>query len=113
QGSASFFGYQFDTPEREMSSDYRLSSFWSWLGGLGLTMEINDRVSVNFAASYLDQTGIDRVRPIRLPAVPLPSPTGALLEAEVEDDEGVGRPDLISPADMTTLTGTLGFSIKF
>jgi hypothetical protein len=112
QGSASFFAYDFQSSQPNMSSDYRLSSFWSWLAGIGLTLELNDHVSFNLAATYLDQTGIDRIRPKRTAQPLLFSRAGAMLE---EDDggEGGGSPGLISPADLTTLTGTLGFTVKF
>ena len=46
-----------------MSSDYRLSAFWSWLAGIGLTVELSDSVSLNVVANYMNQTGIDRIEP--------------------------------------------------
>ena len=113
QGAAEFFGYEFTTAEPFMTSDYRLSSFWSWLAGIGMTVEFNDHLSFNLAAAYQDQTGLDRVTP-KSTVIPtfLRAPGGLLLEDD-EDEGGEGGAGSISPADLTTLTGTIGFTIKF
>ena len=113
QGAAEFFGYEFTTPEPFMTSDYRLSSFWSWLGGIGLTVELSDHLAFNLAVAYQDQTGLDRVTP-KSAVVPtlLRASTGSALEEE-DDDEGEVHVGAVSPADLTTLTGTLGFKIRF
>jgi hypothetical protein len=110
QGEASFFAYQFDSPQQYMSSDYRLSSFWSWLGGIGFTVEVNDSFSFNLSAAYQDQTGNDRVKPSA--AVPLPLAMRSSL-LEEEDEEGEGGGGSLSAADLQTITATFGFSIKF
>jgi hypothetical protein len=90
-----------------MSGDYRLSSFWSWLAGIGFTVEVSDRVSFQMEAAYLDQTGRDRVKP---------PPTLPVLFGKVsafEDENEGGGPSTLSAADLKTITGTLGFSFKF
>lgn len=116
QGSASFFSYEFEAPQEFMSSDYRLSSFWSWQAGLGATVQLNDAVSLNMAVTYLEQTGIDRVRPTMAPVTPLLGPRVlALAEEEEDDDEGEedATPGEVSAADLITWTGTLGLLIRF
>lgn len=113
QGAAEFFAYEFNTTQSLMTSDYRLSSFWSWLGGIGITVEINDHLSFNLAGAYQDQTGLDRVTP-KSTVIPtlLRTPGGLLLEEEEEDDDEGGGGS-VSGADLTTVTGTLGFTLKF
>jgi len=111
QGAASFFAYEFDSAQPFMSSDYRLSSFWSWLGGIGCTVEVNDRFSFDLSAAYLDQTGNDRVK--QRAAAPLPLAMRSHLLEEGEDGEGGGGGGSLSPADLQTITATFGFSIRF
>jgi hypothetical protein len=121
QGSASFFAYQFSSPRPAMSSDYRLSSFWSWLAGIGLTVDVSDTVSFNVAGTYTDQTGVDRIDS----AVPTPAPAplrlrlrrAAFEDGEGEDDDddegGGGGGGSISPADLKILSLTAGFTVRF
>lgn len=113
QGAASFFAFEFAAPQPAMSADYRLSSFWSWKAGLGVTVAMNDRVSFNMAAAYQDQTGLDRYTPPPPVVVPLQGGPWAVTleeEEEGEDDEG---PSSLSAADMTVLTATFGFTFSF
>ena len=112
QGAAEFFGYEFATSQPFMTSDYRLSSFWSWLAGIGLTVELNDRLSFNIAAAYQNQTGLDRVTP-RSAVVPTLLRTAGSLDGSEEDEESEGVTGTVSAADLKTITGTLGFTIKF
>ena len=135
QGSAEFFAYQYQSPQLYMTSDYRLSAFWSWLAGIGLTVELSDSVSLNVVANYMNQTGIDRIEPSAVtPAAvsggisgqAVRARRGALLlggrrtrvlgEDGGGDDgggEGGSSPQSISPADMRVLTVTAGFSVRF
>ena len=114
QGTASFFAYEFQAPEQYMSADYRLSAFWSWLAGLGMTYQVNEGLSFNLAATYQEQTGIDR-----LSTAPTTTPgggkrsRGAFLFDDGEGGEGGGGGGSISAADMKVLTLTGGVSIKF
>ncbi len=110
QSAAEFFGYEFSTPQPYMSGDYRLSSFWSWLAGIGLTVEVSDRVSVMFEATYADQTGLDRVRPLGTPTLLLKPPVTSL---ENENENEGGGSSSVSPADLQTLTATVGLRFKF
>ncbi len=111
QGAASFFAYQFDTPQTYMSSDYRLSAFWSWLLGLGFRWDITETFALVLDTSFTSQTGTDRVTPIST-AVPLFHlvPGSIVLDQE---DTGGGGPTSVSAADLQTTTVTVGFSIKF
>ncbi|HZI93302.1 MAG TPA: DUF3570 domain-containing protein [Patescibacteria group bacterium] len=111
QGAASFFAYEFSTPQSFMSSDYRLSSFRSWLAGIGMTVEVNDRLSFELAASYLDQTGIDRAK-VRPAVVPPLFTLGGVGAFETEEG-GEGGPHSLSAADLKTISLTAGFSFKF
>jgi len=111
QGAASFFAYEFPTPETTMSGDYRLSAFWSWLAGIGFRVDISDQVAFTMEAAYQDQTGLDRVTPRAAVPVIL-APSGQPIRLE-EDGEGEGGPQSLSPADLQTVTATLGFSFKF
>ena len=107
QGSASFFAYDFQAPERFMSADYRLSSFWSWLGGIGVRYQWTDQLAVDVSASYEKQTGLERVKP---PSVPVPL-TGT---DEGEGDEGGGGgSSSLSAADLDTVMLSVGFSFRF
>jgi len=112
QGAASFFAYEFAAPQPAMSADYRLSSFWSWKAGLGITAALNERVSFNLAVAYQDQTGLDRYTPPPPLVVPL-SPGQLAVVLEEEEEEGEGGPTSLSGADMTVLTATLGFTFSF
>lgn len=107
QNSASFFAWEFAAPQNAMSSDYRLAGFDSWLGGLGMTYQLTDNLSVNVAASYQRQTGTDRLTPRRTAP---PALASAVLE---EGEEGEGGTRTVSPADLTTITATAGFSFRF
>ena len=111
QGAASFFAFEFSAPETTMSADYRLSSFWSWLAGIGFRVDLSDSVALTMEATYQDQTGLDRVTP-RTTTPVLLSPSGQPIRLE-EDGEGEGGPPSLSAADLQTVTATLGFSFKF
>lgn len=113
QGAADFFAYEYSTAQPYMTSDYRLSSFWSWLAGIGMTVELNDTLSLNLAVAYQDQTGLDRVDPISTVPPLLRARGTTLYEDEVENEGGEGHGGSLSAADLTTWTGTLGFSLKF
>lgn len=117
QGRASFFGYEFQNPQPYMSSDYRLSSFWSWLAGIGLTVEVSDRFSLNLAGNYTDQTGLDRIKSaVATPLPDLRSPRRSrviLDDGEGDDGGGGGGSSSVSPADLKIFTFTAGFSVKF
>jgi len=114
QGAASFFAFEFAAPQPAMSADYRLSSFWSWKAGLGVTVALNDRVSFNMAAAYQDQTGLDRYTPPPPTVLPLrPGQLAVLLEEDDDGEEDEGGPTSLSAADMTVLTATLGFTFSF
>lgn|GEM_PF-420420 len=115
QGSASFFAYRYTSPQAAMSSDYRLSSFWSWLAGVGLTVEMSDTVSFNLAGTYTDQTGIDRIdSAIATPATPAPLRLRRAAFEDGEDDGGGGGGSgSVSPADLKIFTLTAGFTIRF
>jgi hypothetical protein len=106
QDGADFFSYEYDEAQTYMSSDYRLSAFWSWLAGIGFSVEIGDHVSFSLAAAYQDQIGIDAVTPAQMIV-----PAAALEEEDEDEDEG--GPGDISPADMQVLTAIAGLSFKF
>jgi len=109
QGSASFFAYEFAAPQTYMSSDYRLSALDSWLVGLTLSYQISRGLVLTVGATYQDQQGRDRVAPLVTP------PAAALSSALFEDDDGGegGGPGLVSAADLTIVTGTLGLSWRY
>lgn len=108
QGSAEFFALEFPEEQRYMSSDYRLSAFWSWLAGFGVRYEFTDAFALDIAASYEDQEGEDRIKPQPPPVV---APFGRLAEDEAEDGEkGV---EAVSAADLQIVTVTVGFSWRF
>jgi len=111
QGAAEFFGYEFTTPQPYMSGDYRLSSFWSWLAGIGFTVEVSDHVAISLEATYADQTGLDRVTPFSTTTLLLKTPPASLDPEDDEDDEG--GPGDVSPADLQTFTATAGLKLRF
>jgi len=122
QGSASFFAYQFPARKEFMSSDYRLSAMWSWLAGIGLTVEMSDSVALNVAGTYTDQTGIDRIDGSLVATTPAPLRSRVKLRrapfegGDGEDDggeDGGGGGGSVSPADLKVLTVTAGFTIRF
>jgi uncharacterized protein DUF3570 len=114
QGAASFFAYEFAAPQPTMSADYRLSSFWSWKVGLGLTVPLSDRVSFNTAVAYQDQTGLDRFTPAAPIVAPLRTgPSTVRLEEDDGGEGGEGGPTSLSAADMTVLNVTFGFTFSF
>jgi len=105
QGAAAFYAFEFATPQTYMTSDYRLSEFWSWQGGLGASYAMTPQFSWNVAAQFLQQTGLDRVVP-HTTGTPPPE-----LREEGEEGEGGGR--TLSPADLEQLTVTVGVSYRF
>jgi hypothetical protein len=114
QSAASFFGFQFPAAQPAMSSDYRLSSFWSWQLGLGFSWAISDTLSFNMAANYLEQTGLDRFQPPAPTVVPLLRPLPLTPTTEQDDTGGEGgAPATVSAADMHVTTITFGFGFKF
>jgi hypothetical protein len=110
QTAASFFAFDFPSPRPAMSADYRLSSFWSWLGGLGVTWEASRGVGFNLAFTYQDQTGIDRAQPPRATVLP---PAGRRVTAEEEGEIESEGSNGVSAADMQVLTATVGLTIRF
>ena len=110
QGGAEFFAYEFDEAQEHMSSDYRLSAFWSWLAGIGFTVEINDHFAFNLSGTYMDQTGDDRVTPRTTVVAPAAIAVAALVEDEDGEDDGPGD---LSPADMQVVTVVAGFAIRY
>jgi hypothetical protein len=94
QGAASFYGSRFVTPQPYMSADYRLSPMDSILGGLGASRKLDDRTSVNAGVTFQSQTGRDRLTPLAT------SPTAT-------------RVTSTSPADLTVVTVTLGFTFSY
>lgn len=95
QSAASFYASLFATPQPYMSSDYRLSSFYSWLGGLGVSKRLSGAVSANAALTYTSQTGRDRIVP--------PTTSGRVK----------GAAPSVSSADMTVATFTVGFTYTY
>ncbi len=91
QSAASFYGSLFTTPQPYMSADYRLSPFWSALGGLGISKKIDERMGVSLAATFQSQTGRDRI---------------TLVSANGE------RAD-VSAADLIVATVTFGFTYTY
>jgi hypothetical protein len=94
QSGASFYGSLFASPETFMSADSRLSPFDSLLGGLTVTHQLNEAVSLNLGGTYQVQLGNDRVTP----ATSSPGGTGAAK---------------VSSADMDIVTVTVGLGWKF
>lgn len=112
QSHASFFAYEFDTPQEFISSDYRLSSFWSWLAGVGFQLKLTDNLSFNMDAGYQKQTGLDRAKAVTA-LTPVVAPAGGRVTFAEEGEEGGGSPGSLSAADLTTVTATIGFSFRF
>jgi hypothetical protein len=109
QNSASFFAYEFAVPQPYMSSDYRLSSFYSVLGGLTVSYQFPHDITLSLGAAYQWQYGLDRVTP----RIAVPPPVTAAFEDGGDEGEGEGGPALVSPADLTTITGTVGLSWRY
>jgi hypothetical protein len=106
QSAASFFAYEFAAPQPYMSSDYRLSSFYNALIGLSVAYRFPHDLTLSVGATYQSQYGRDRVVPrAASPPAPLPLDDG-------ENGNG-GSPTLVSSADMTTITGTVGLSWRY
>ncbi|MFI5181674.1 MAG: DUF3570 domain-containing protein [Thermoanaerobaculia bacterium] len=95
QSAASFYGSLLATPQPYMSADYRLSSFYSWLGGVGLSRRLTGAVSVNAGFTYQEQTGRDRLAP--------PATSG----------HSVAGASTVSSADMTVMTLTFGVTYSY
>jgi len=110
QGAASFFAYDFPSARPAMSADYRLSSFWSWLGGVGVSCELNRGFGLNLALAYERQTGLDRLHP---PPVVRPPIAGRRALTEEAGEDGSGGSGGLSAADMKVFTATAGFTLKF
>jgi hypothetical protein len=111
QSQASFFAYEFASPQTYMSADYRLSAFDSVLGGLTVSYAIRPNLSLSVGATYQYQQGRDRVVPAAA-AAPVPPP--AVRSPLDDDDEGEdGGPASVSAADMSVITGTVGLSWRY
>jgi hypothetical protein len=106
QSHASFFSYQFASPQTYMSSDYRLSAFDSILGGLTVTYAIRPNLLLSLGATYQYQQGRDRV-------VPAAAVVPPFRFAPLDDGEGGGGAGTVSAADMTVITGTVGLSWRY
>ena len=98
QNAASFYAVSLPSAETYMSADYRLSSFNSVLGGLTLSYELRNGLTVSGGATAQTQSGRDRV-------VPLGASGGG-----GEDGSTAGT---VSAADLTTVTFTVGLSWRF
>ena len=107
QSNASFFSYLFAAPQAYMSSDYRLSAFYSILGGLTVSYNIRRDLVLSVGATYQSQQGQDRV----LPATAPPPARSPLDEGEGEGNGG--SPTTVSSADMTVVTATVGLSWRY
>jgi hypothetical protein len=94
QSAASFYGSLFSRPQTFLSSDYRLSPFYSVLGGLTVSRKITDDLLVSLGATVQAQVGRDQVVPLAV------SPGGA-------------RGAATSAADLTVTTVTAGFRYQF
>ncbi len=94
QSAASFYGSLFVRPERYMSADYRLAPFWNLLGGLKVSRELWNGITVYAGFNLQTQTGRDRVTPFG-----------------VSEEEMGGSST--SPADLTVATVTFGFTRHF
>lgn len=95
QSAASFYASSFAAPRTYMSSDYRLSPLDSTLLGLSAAYRVKQSLTVTAGATYTSQHGRDRVTP--LVATPDASSAGLL----------------VSSADMTVITWTVGLSWRF
>jgi hypothetical protein len=89
QTGAYFFANRFLVAQPYMSSDYRLSPFGSFMGGLTITRRLYDSISVNLGATFLSQQGRDRITLVST----TPEARGATS---------------VSAADMTVTTVTFG-----
>jgi len=109
QSHASFFNTLFAAPQASMSSDYRLSSFGSILGGLTVSYNIRRDLVMSVGATYQDQRGRDRVLPAPVAPPPLRAPR------DDGDDGGGdgGAATTVSAADMTVFTATVGLSWRY
>jgi len=99
QSEASFYGSLFVQPETYMSSDYRLSPFWSVLGGLKVSRELVPGIDVYAGVTFQSQTGRDRI-----------TPAGAMA---LDEDGERGRSASTSAADLKTATVMVGFTRHF
>ncbi len=93
QSAASFYASLFAAPQPTMSADYRLSSFWSVLGGLSASHRLDERSTIRLGATIQQQTGRDRVVPFG-------------------SSGGRGASD-VSSADLTIFTLTAGFTFGY
>ncbi len=96
QSGASFYGSLFVQPETFMSSDYRLSPFWSILGGLKVTRELFPGFSVYGGVTLQSQTGTERI---------------TVGPASRREEEGGSAST--SAADLKVTTVTFGFTRHF
>jgi hypothetical protein len=89
QTGAYFFGNRFLVAQPYMSSDYRLSPFGSFMGGLTLSRRLYDSITANVGVTFLSQHGRDRIT----------------LVPTTEETRGSNS---VSAADMTVTTITFG-----
>jgi hypothetical protein len=94
QSAASFYGSRFVTPQPYMSADYRLSPMDSILGGLGVSHKLENGSSVNAGVTFQSQTGRDRLTPLAT-------------------SSSATRVTSTSPADLTVVTVTLGYTFNY
>ena len=106
QNGASFYASSFAAPLTYMSADYRLSPFDSYLFGLSAGYTIKPGLVLAFGGTYTSQRGRDRV----VPSTPILPPAAVA----ADDGEGAssGTP-LVSSADMTVITWTVGLSWRY
>jgi hypothetical protein len=96
QSGASFYGSLFVQPRQFMSADYRLSPFWSVLGGLTVSHEIYQGLDAYVGFTLQSVTGRDRVVPF----------------GSVAGEEGMVGAST-SAADMNVTAITFGFKRNF
>lgn len=92
QGAASFYSSLLAGPTTFASADYRLSSFWSALGGLAVSRKLDDRTAMSLGATVQQQVGRDQLVPF---------------------GSGGERGPTVSAADMTVFTVTAGFTFGY
>ncbi len=94
QTGASFFANRFAAPQTEMSADYRLSPFTSFLGGLTLSHRLNEALSANVGATFQTQHSNDPI----------------LLVTTTPGERGTAS---VSAADMNVTTFNFGLTYRY
>jgi len=94
QTGASFFANRFAAPQTDMSADYRLSPFTSFLGGLTLSHRLNEVLSANVGATFQTQHSNDPI----------------LLVTTTPGERGTAS---VSAANMNVLTFVVGATYRY